>query len=283
VAGDSAHGGVAQKEGAVSRQFLFSIDLEDVRDWMADGQRYAERVPAMTERYLEFLRRHGKKATFFVVGDVARRYPALIRAIAQEGHELACHTDRHVPLERLNAQELKQDLQRNRELLPGEVVGFRAPIFSLMAATAWAYEVLAELSFRYSSSVLPAKNPLYGWEGFGQECRRIHGVLEIPVTLLPLGGLTVPFGGGVYFRALPWPVLRWAFRSSRQAVTSYFHPYDIDEGQERFMHPGIRDRRWYNWLMYYNRGSVFPKLERILEMGFDIVPYREFAAAQTKS
>jgi polysaccharide deacetylase family protein (PEP-CTERM system associated) len=266
--------------------YLFSVDLEDVRTMFPGGERFRPRVPAMAERLLRALESHRARGTFFVVGSVARAYPALVREIAEAGHEIACHTDAHLPLDRMDAAALRDDLRRNVDALLAAGTplprGFRAPLFSLTERTAWAYEVLAELGFAYSSSVLPAANPLHGWPGFGSGPRRMAGVLELPMTVLPAGPLRVPFGGGVYFRALPWPVVWWAFRWHRRRglpVLGYLHPYDVDEEQERFMHPGIGGNRAYNALLYHNRGAVFPRLERVRAMGFRWISYAEHLAA----
>jgi len=264
--------------------YLFSVDLEDVRRLVPDGLRFRPRVPQTTKLYLDFLEMLGAKATFFVVGEVAEEYPDLIRLIADKGHELACHTHSHVPLDKQTAASLCDDLQRNIDALrkagAGSVSGFRAPTFSLTADTRWAYPVLRELGFRYSSSVLPAKNPLYGWPGFGEEPRVIDGILELPMTLGTIGPLAIPFGGGVYFRMLPRFALRRLFRlhAKDRAVLGYFHPYDIDLEQERFMHPAINNNRAYNWLMYYNRRSVIPKLKALVKAGFQILRYDHFVS-----
>jgi hypothetical protein len=135
------------------------------------------------------------------------------------------------------------------------------------------------LGINYSSSVLPAKNPLFGWPEFGSDARRVNGVLEIPMTLTRVGPLRVPVGGGVYFRALPSRVIELVFaRAQAAAITGYFHPYDIDTESERFMHADIHGNRFYHWLMYYNRDSVFAKLDRLVAAGHRIDTYANYAA-----
>lgn len=267
----------------MSNLFLFSVDLEDVRSGVPDGFRYAERVPAMTEHYLQFLDRHKARCTFFVVGDVARRYPELISTIAAAGHEVACHTTHHVPLDKQSRESFKKDLSENVELINragASVCGFRAPVFSLTEKTSWAHEVLAEMGFLYSSSVLPAKNPLYGWPGFGTGFQKMTGDLwELPITLFPWKALPYPCAGGVYFRTLPQWLTRMAFQQhwkNQTPVLSYFHPYDIDTGQERFMHPGIQESRLYNALMYYNRSGLLDKVTKLLKDGATILPYKNY-------
>jgi polysaccharide deacetylase family protein (PEP-CTERM system associated) len=248
---------------------LLSVDLEDVRDWVEGGHGYREAVPVNTALYLSHFRQWGVKATFFVVGEVARRYPRLIRDIVDAGHELACHGDVHLQLDKLTPEEFRSDMERNRAALEDAggrgVVGFRAPTFSLTKSTAWAHEILADLGFTYSSSVLPAANPLYGWPEFGRAARRVVGGLwELPVTLYRLPFLSVPMAGGVYFRVLPFSLSRWGIGKSiaqGEAVVTYFHPYDVDTRQERFMHPDLGGKRHLNLLMYIGRAKLLRRLE----------------------
>jgi len=263
--------------------YLFSIDLEDVRDGMSDGDMYIDRVTENTDLYLQFLKKYDAQCTFFTVGKLAEAKPDLIKKIIDQGHEIACHSYAHKPLDELNETEFKTDLEKNIEALhkagAKDVIGFRAPIFSLIPKTSWAYNVFEEVGIQYSSSILPANNPLYGWADFGTQRKMVGNIIELPQTLLPFSFFQVPFGGGVYFRMLPAPIIKMAFSHFRKkniAITGYFHPYDVDHHQERFMHPGINNSKVYNFLMYYGRKSVFSKLEKIFDMGFQICTYRDY-------
>jgi polysaccharide deacetylase family protein (PEP-CTERM system associated) len=256
--------------------YLFSVDVEDPRLALAGGEALPPRVPRMIDTFLEFLATDGAKATFFIVGEVARRHPEMVARIAGAGHEIGCHSDAHVPLDRQDKARFREDLERNLDALrsagAGPVTGYRSPCFSLTEETSWAYGVLAELGFHYSSSVLPAASPLYGWPGFGAEPRIVEGIVELPVSLLPLVPLPI---GGVYFRVLPRPLLRWALRRRRdlgEAVLSYHHPYDIDTEQV-FTHAEFRRWGLYDLLMRANRGAVLPRLEMVRSLGFAIAPY----------
>jgi polysaccharide deacetylase family protein (PEP-CTERM system associated) len=270
--------------------YLFSIDLEDVRQMIPEGERFPPRVEENTLSFLDFLKRHGAYCTFFVVGDVMRSYPELVKRIVDEGHELACHTDRHIPLDKLGPDGFRKDLENWLETaerfgLP-RATGFRAPTFSLTGQTPWAHGVLKEFGFGYSSSVLPARNPLFGWPGFGQHARHMDGILEIPMNLASLAPMQVPFGGGVYFRVLPWFLVRHFFlrgKSMGQVILGYFHPYDVDTAQERFMHPGINGSRIMNFLMYVGRDRVLTRLDRVMKMGFKVVRYDMFAGEWNRS
>ena len=178
----------------------------------------------------------------------------------------------------------RDDLERNRDAIlaaapAAAVTGFRAPVLSMVPATQWAYDVLGGLGFAYSSSVLAARNPLYGWPGFGAAPRRFGGVLELPVTTGRFGPLVVPFAAGTYFRCLPawWLVRR--FRACARAdrpVVGYFHPYDFDAAQEPVMNRGVRGNRLMNRLLFINRHRTLDRLNLTLREGFRIFPYRDF-------
>jgi polysaccharide deacetylase family protein (PEP-CTERM system associated) len=268
------------------KTFLFSVDFEEFYPVERQASFRRTALPELGERWLAFLRRAGMRCTFFVVGEIAERFPEAVRAIAAEGHELGCHTHTHRPLNEHTPASLREDLLRNldavRACAKGAVIGFRAPILSLTRETAWAYEVLAELGFQYSSSVLPARNPLHGWAEFGAEPRRVNGVTEIPVTLARVGPARVPVGAGTYFRCLPMPLIRRAFAGCArrgEAVVCYFHPYDIDTAQERVMSRGVNGSRLMNALLYVNRGRTIERLESLIAGGFKIVTYSDFLAS----
>ena len=214
-------------------------------------------------------------------------YPSLIKEIVSEGHEIACHSHLHLPIDKQSPEEFRQDLEENiLSLLRAgvtEVHGFRAPTFSLIKNTEWAYEALSDLNFSYSSSVLPAKNPLYGWKDFGDCPRKVNDkIFEIPITVGKFGPLTLPVFGGIYFRVLPILLIQQALKKLRKNTSpliGYFHPYDIDTKQEKFMHAGINNNRFYNFLMYYNRSRVLPKLDALIQKGLNIQTYKSFVSS----
>lgn len=187
-----------------------------------------------------------------------------------------------MPLPELGPVAFKDDLRRNIELLAlagsVNVTGFRAPSYSLTSETRWAYDILAELGFRYSASVLPARNPLFGWPGFGAAPALVNSsIVEIPITVYSMGPFKLPLAGGIYFRVIPFAITGHFIKKSLNRgtpVTAYFHPYDIDVRQERFMHGGINNNRFYNLLMYLNRGRVLPRLDKLIRQGFKIAPYK---------
>jgi polysaccharide deacetylase family protein (PEP-CTERM system associated) len=261
--------------------FLFSVDLEDVRLSVPGGEKYAARVPQMVDLYLAFLRKHNACCTFFIVGNQLEKYPDLIKKMAAQGHEIAFHTYSHTPLAELGPKgfekEIIQFLDAAGALGITAIEGFRAPIFSLTEDTSWAYPILKKYGFTYSSSVLPAPNPLFGWKDFGHETKNIGGIIEMPMTLHNI--FPIPLAGGVYFRVIPFFLLKRSIKkvfASYKPLQSYFHPYDIDHNQERFMHPGINNSKIFNYLMYFNRKNLFIKLEKIMALNATIMPYNTY-------
>lgn len=214
----------------------FTLDVEDHRpDRMAEV-----RFDHMTREVLSFCAARGIRGTAFVVGEVAEQYPDLVREIVAGGHEIGLHGWQHIPLDTLTPEGLRADAQRGKAVLEDlsgtEVVGFRAPTFSLTPGCAWAPEVLREVGFGYSASVLPGRNPLYSWPGIpNAPFVWPSGLLEIPGFVLGRAPLQIPTFGGVYARVLPWPIVKRGFQAMAKLGPChlYCHPYDFDPG-ERF-------------------------------------------------
>ncbi len=257
----------------------FTFDLED------DGQPPAADTPRYelaTRRVLDFLAARGVRATFFVVGDLAALRPALVRDVAAAGHEIGLHGLRHVPLGELGEAGFADDLRRGKALLEdvaqAPVRGYRAPIFSLTAATPWAPRRLAEEGFSYSSSVLPAGNPLFGLPGAPREpFRWADGPIELPCPLLGRRRIAVPYLGGVYLRYLPRTLLRRAVaRQHGRARWSYAHPYDFDPGAPFVLLPHAS---WtVSRILHYRRRDTFRRVEDVLGAAGAGLPLVEVAA-----
>ncbi|MCW3076248.1 MAG: polysaccharide deacetylase and domain protein [Bacteroidetes bacterium] len=271
--------------------FLFSIDLEDVREGVVNGSLYKDRVVNNTLKYLDWLEKNNSTCTFFTVGKVAEKYPDLIKQIVRAGHEIACHSYSHTPLNLQTPESFKFDLEKNINALlksgVESVKGFRAPVFSLTKDTSWAHEILAGCGITYSSSVLPADNPLYGWKEFGAAPKQINKkLIELPVTLNRFGPLNIPFAGGVYFRSFPFWFIRKSFKKyfkNNEPVLSYFHPYDLDSEQEKFMHAGINNSTLYNFLMYYNRKHMLSRLDKVVALDVKIMRYDDYIKNHLKN
>ena len=212
----------------------------------------------------------GARATFFTLGWVAERYPALIRRITDAGHELASHGWDHVRVFTMSPDQFRADLRRTRDVLQDiggqPVTGYRAPSFSIDKRTPWAHEILAEEGYAYSSSVAPVVHDHYGWpEAPRFAFRPVEGspLVELPVTTARLGGRIVAAGGGGFFRLFPYAFSRWAIgqvnREHRPAIF-YFHPWEIDPGQ-----PRVADAPLKSKLRHYARlGAMEGKLERVI-------------------
>ena len=244
-----------------------TFDLEDNRRSPAQQERFA----AMTERFLAFLAERDVKATFFIVGEIARSHPELVRRVADARHEIALHGLRHVTLGDVGPGHLGAELAEGRALLEDAggqpVAGFRAPIFSLTPATGWAVDVLGQAGFRYSSSVLPARSPLHGWPGAPLgPWRWGNGLLELPC---PVGGparAQLPFLGGVYLRYLPMPAIRRFLASLEESAVawSYLHPYDLDPDEPFFVlpHAGWLTSR----ILHARRGATLGRLAAVIDV-----------------
>jgi polysaccharide deacetylase family protein (PEP-CTERM system associated) len=240
----------------------------DVEDYSPAGT--PARANAVIPRVLELLAEHGAIGTFFVVGEFAEAEPAVVKSIAAAGHELALHAYRHVPLTQLTPAGFRADTARGKAVLEDlsgvAVAGFRAPTFSLVPESRWAVDELTELGFAYSSSVVPARSPLYGWPGQPRHPYRWPGgLVELPCPVAALGSrLANPYLGGVYFRVLPWPAVRFGLARSRpdEVLWIYCHPYDFDPG-EPFVPRGDVGKIG-NRLLWLNRAGMAARVARVL-------------------
>ncbi len=202
------------------------------------------RVEANMERILAIYERHGVKATFFTLGWIAERYPAMVKKIVAAGHELASHGYGHLRASDQTRAQFDNDIRSSKALLEDiggqEVIGYRAPSFSIGHANLWALEALQEAGYRYSSSIYPIAHDHYGMPDAPRFAFYPHGpdgLLEVPVTTVNMLGRNLPAGGGGYFRLLPYALSRWMMqkvnREDRQPALFYFHPWELDPGQPR--------------------------------------------------
>ncbi len=207
---------------------------------------YGARLGPSTSYLLERLEEYGIKATFFVVGDIARTNPGLIREIHRAGHEVASHGWDHKRVHRFSPASFLEDVRRSKDELEQvtgvRVVGYRAPTFSVVRQTAWAIDVLGEAGLLYDSSIYPVRHDRYG---IHQAPRapflaqgRTHTILEFPPATLRVLRTNIPVGGGGYFRLLPLWVMRHALRQSLRdcyprVAMIYFHPWEFDPDQPR--------------------------------------------------
>lgn len=232
-----------------------------------------------TGRLLDVLAETGVCATFFVLGCVAQEMPELVRAIAEGGHEIACHSYDHRQVFRQTPAEFAADVQRSVDAIHrasgARVLGYRAPAFSIGAGQGWAFDVLADHAFLYDSSIMPARTPLYG---NGDAPRFLHRVadgrlLEIPLATVQLGRWRCPLAGGVYLRLLPFAFICRAIRRLNkvegQPAVLYLHPWEIDAQP-----PRLGRNRLARWSHTVNKGAMEGRLRRLLDR-FSFAPIRE--------
>ena len=229
------------------------------------------RVERNTELILEIFAEAGVRATFFTLGWIAERRPALIRRIADEGHEVASHGYGHIRVDRQSAEEFREDVARSRRILEdvsgAPVRGYRAATFSVGEATPWAWRVLEEEGFAYSSSVYPVVRDLYGCPKAPRKAYRPKGaerLMEIPISTVRLGGRNWPCGGGGYFRLLPYPVSKAAIRRLNAAEGApaifYIHPWELDPDQPRPAGAPLKSRLRH----YLNLSRTRERLQRLV-------------------
>ncbi len=251
----------------------------DVEDWFhaynlqrftppETWDRQVSRVERNTERLLELFARHKVRATFFVLGWVAERFPQLVRAMDAAGHEIASHSHMHQLITHLTPEAFEADLARSLEVLRGltasPVRGFRAPSFSVTRQTLWAVPILERNGITYDSSVYPIGfHPDYGiGDAPLVPFRHPSGLAELPMSVAEVAGRRVPCSGGGYFRLAPYAVTRALVRrcnAQGRPLVFYIHPWEIDPGQPRLPMPAVRRFRQYNSL-----GLVFDRIDRLL-------------------
>ena len=227
------------------------------------------RIERNVGRILEMLSAKQTKATFFTLGWIAERYPLLVRRIVQEGHELASHGYGHERASDLVEESFFEDIQHAKSLLQDiagvEVMGYRAPSFSIGEGNLWAFDSLLRAGYRYSSSIYPIRHDHYGMPDFPRYAYQVRpGLLEVPITTLRLFNRNFPSSGGGYFRLLPYGLSRWMLNrvnsGERQSGIFYFHPWEIDPGQPRI--PGISRKTRFRH--YVNIGRMEDRLNQLL-------------------
>ena len=264
-----------------------SIDFEDwYQAFAARGiggwDHYPSRVPRDTERLLSVLDKYKTKITFFILGEVAEKFPDEIRAIHRAGHEIGSHGYRHVPLYQQDQTTFERETRASNEFLTsltGEpVLGFRAPFFSIREGSLWAIDSLRKLGFTYDTSMNPIAGALHGYAGAGRSAyTHPNGLHELPITTYRAAGVTLPFGGGMWYRLLPYFAIRTGLRRlNRRSVAGnvYFHPREFDPDL-----PRIRAGLKLYLINYAGTATLEQKLERMLQ-DFQWIPVRDYLREQ---
>jgi polysaccharide deacetylase family protein (PEP-CTERM system associated) len=258
----------------------FTIDVEDyfqvegfahVID-RASWDGYELRVQQNTGRLIELLARHGVRATFFVLGWVARKQPGIVRDIVRAGHEVASHGMTHRLIYTQDPQTFRTETRDSKALLEDQaqapVLGYRAATYSITKRSLWALDILHEEGFAYDSSIFPMRHDRYGIPGSPEQPYVLttpagHRLAEFPISVLKLAGGTIPVAGGGYFRFFPYGFTRWALRrlnARGREFTFYLHPWEIDPKQPRVADAG----RLSSFRHYLNLEDCERRLDRLL-------------------
>lgn len=272
-----------------------TIDVEDyhnviARDWLGLEGPPTGAVVRNTERLLQHFADHGVRATMFVLGEVAETFPELVRRMAGAGHEIGVHGYYHRQVFKLTPESFRREVEparkRLQDLTGQSVPGHRAPAFSIMPATQWALEVLADAGFEYDSSIFPIRGRRYGWPGFRADIHRMtlpsgRTLIEAPLSTVTVLGRAMPVCGGGYLRHFPGVITNWAMRRVgrvRPAIL-YTHPYEIELPlpplDTRHLAPrAARRTRIFHWLQRRNRQTVERKIVDLLKQ-FSFAPLGE--------
>jgi len=267
-----------------------TIDVEDyyqveafshlipVKDWDS----YESRVTVNTIRILEILADHGVRATFFVLGWIAERFPQVIKLISAEGHEIASHGYAHRAIYKQTRAEFEQDLSRSIQTLEGvsgtKVLGYRAPTYSIVKETLWALEILLKNGIKYDSSIFPIRHDRYGIPGarrfpYRVDRGKLGTLIEFPPSTLRVLGCNIPIAGGGYLRLYPYAFLRWGLQKiNRQGWPTllYLHPWELDPDQPRLRRIGPLTR----FRHYVNLDTTEKKLRALLR-DFRFAPVKD--------
>lgn len=269
----------AEKEPTPALQLLnaFTIDLEDYfhTEVSSAAVTYEEwdqmpsRIESSVHRLLDLLDDTNTRATVFILGWVAKKYPALIREVATRGHEIGCHSFRHRMVNQLWPGTFLEDTRVAKEIIEDAtgvtVEGYRAPSFSITPGTEWAFKILEQLGFSYDSSVHPVSHPTYANIHAPRFPYYLEGtsILEIPIATWRVCGFNLPVGGGAYLRLLPYWYIRYGLSTVNnkewQPVTLYVHPWEID-----YLQPSIHAGWTSHVRQIWGTRSMEAKLRRLL-------------------
>jgi polysaccharide deacetylase family protein (PEP-CTERM system associated) len=272
-------------EGQPTSHF-FTVDVEEyfqvkalesaVRraDWLSHTSRVARSIDVL----LESLARHGAHGTFFVLGWLAKHRPEVVRSIAAAGHEIASHGFWHERVTALTPAAFRRDVRESKVALQDvtgrEVLGYRAPNFSIIPGCEWAFDALIEEGYRYDSSLFPIRRRGYGYPSAARSPHLLHRaggqLAEFPLATISIFNIPVPAAGGGYLRQFPLAVTRQAFRDANARgvpATFYIHPWEIDPEQPRLPVSTLNRIRHYRGL-----DGTLVRIEHLLdEFKFDTI------------
>ena len=267
-----------KKTGLLPEKQALTVDVEDYFHVSAfekaidksDWQNLELRVEKNTYRLLELFEQKQAKCTFFTLGWVAERCPNLIKAIVDQGHELASHGFAHQRTTEMTKAQFIDDVSKSKKILEDAsgqaIIGYRAPSFSFNDSNTWVYESLVDLGFEYSSSTYPIEHDLYGvphWPRF--KYQREEGIIEIPIPTVRKNDNNIGIGGGGYFRLYPYWLSKRRIdnylNTEQQPYSFYFHPWEIDPEQPRIAGASVKSKLRH----YLNLSRMEGKIVRLLD------------------
>ncbi len=266
-----------------------SIDVEDYFQVSAaegivnykDWDKYESRVVRNTQKVLTILKESNTKATFFVLGWIAERFPELIKEIYSQGHEIGSHGYSHRLIYKQGAKKFREDIRKSKKIVEkivgDKVIGYPAPSFSITKNSLWAFEILKEEGFLYDSSTFPILHNRYGIPRAKRSIHKIdleerEEIIEFPLSTIKLLNVNFPVAGGGYFRFFPLFLTRFAIKHINQEgfpAIVYLHPWEFDPGQPKIGLFGLNRFRHY-----VNLHKNENKLKSLLGT-FQFLPLRE--------
>ena len=232
-------------------QNYLTVDVEDYYQvsafeplvGLAKWDQYPSRVVRNTNVILRALDRHNIKATFFILGWTGERYPDLVKEINKRGHSVGCHSFQHRLIYHLTPEDFREDTRRAKDILEQitgkHVRGYRAPSYSITRKSLWAYDILEQLGFEFSSSVFPIHHDRYGIPDAPRFEHRVpgHNLMEYPISTARFFGRNIPVSGGGYFRLFPYRFTRMALsainKREKKPFIFFIHPWETDPEQPR--------------------------------------------------
>ncbi len=228
---------------------------------------FKSRVVNNTTKLLQVFKEHGVRATFFILGSVANDFPDLVKEISNAGHEVASHSYSHILVYSQRPQDFARDLKKSLNILSSitgkDILGFRAPGFSIVKESLWALDILKESGIKYDCSIFPISHPRYGIPDAKTIPHEIRpGLIEFPPSTVKIIGANFPVGGGAYLRILPYRFIKGAIRKlNAQNIPAnvYLHPWEIDYEQPTLKIPLAR-----KFTHYFGLKNTLSKLKALL-------------------
>lgn len=270
---------------------ILTVDLEDwfvvenLKQEISSDQwdQFPSRIEDTTHRLLELFEKYNVRATFFILGWIAEKFPALTSEIASLGHEIACHSFSHMRVDQLGEKAFREDTQRAMDVIANASgimpIGYRAPSWSINSSIPWAFEILADLEFKYDSSIFPIKHDIYGEPSaprriYRKKLESGRTIFEIPASTIKLFGKNIPVCGGGYLRHSPyWYTAKMVrkLNEENQPAVVYMHPWELDEEQ-----PRVEGLSMFQKFRQYGSISILQKKIEKLLSEFDFIPAADY-------